>query len=240
MRTEATSRQVLCAARVMSSFLAFQPAENQRRWLERMSAIVARLEAGDRTQALALQANYFARFLELRPDAKRIVAGVLRNIGALGTLDRIDIQRSVAITLLSLGDHDLALRITREMLATSLALRQPNVLVKTLNLLGMILYGLADPEFAAVSEQARPLVSKAGAWRFSQASHWLPAEYYARCGDADKANLLAALHEDVILADGLPQSHSASPLSPPEWNAVQPHQRAVRRRFTGLRPLRAT
>lgn len=200
-RPEATSHHLLCAVRTISRFTHYRSAQSHRTWLNRIPAILDRLDKSDYTQALAFQANYCCRFPELIGDAKRQLGMILRDLQYLSPLDRFDVLMVNAVTFLVLDDQESALKSTREALSDAQTLGDSREAVRALNALGMILYMRCDSEFEVVSEQVRHMVAKHGAWRFSQTSHWIPAEYYARCGNSQRSLEASEFFNEVILAD---------------------------------------
>jgi DNA-binding CsgD family transcriptional regulator len=150
---------------------------------------------------LAYQANYCCRFPELVGDAKHQLSVVLRDLQNLSLREAFDVLMVNAATFLFLDDEESALESAREAVTIAQTLDDSNEIVKALNTLGMILYRRCDWEFEAISEQLRQMVVTLGAWRFSQASHWIPAEYYARCGNSQRSLEAARSLSEVILGD---------------------------------------
>lgn len=204
-RPHAKSHQLLCAIRTISRFTHHQPSSDQRAWLDRLPAIIERLDKPDYSQAFAYNANYCARFPELIGEAKRLVDVALQDVRSLDLRNRFDMLMVSTITFMQLDDEESAMRLSHEAVDAAQALNDPNELAKALNALGAILYKRCDPEFEAISEQLRKIVVTYGAWRFCQTSHWIPAEYYARCGDAARSLEASGLFDDVIFAD---EAHS--------------------------------
>ena len=188
--------------RAISRFMHFQGAESQRAWLKKMPAIIERLDQNDHTQAIAYQANYCSRYPEMHSIARHLLESVMCDIHLLDPTNRLDTQLTAVTAFLGLDEIGPAAEISREAVTLAKELGDPIAIAKTLNALGMILYAEGDSEYTLISEIARPIVTKSGAWRFSQSSHWLPAEYYARLGDSERALQASALHDEVILTDG--------------------------------------
>ncbi|MGA2392646.1 MAG: LuxR C-terminal-related transcriptional regulator [Candidatus Lustribacter sp.] len=200
-RPEATSLHLICAIRTISRFTHFRSAEIQRTWLTRLSAILHRLDKSDSTLALAYQANYCSRFPESIGQAKRLIDTVLNGVDHLDLQNRFDTLMVNVTTFILLDDEDSALKSTREAVSVAEALDDPHAVVKALNTLGSLLYQRCDRGFEEISEKLRQLVVTYGAWRFSLTSHWLPPEYYARSGNAEKSLEASALFNEVILGD---------------------------------------
>lgn len=201
-RSNAGSDHLLCAVRAISRFTHFQSTESQRAWLKRMPGIIERLNQPDHMQAIAYQASYCSRYPELHGDARRLLESVMCDIHDLDPRSRLDTQLTAVTAFLGLDEIGTATEISRDAVNLAKELGDPVPIAKTLNALGMILYAEGDPEYTLVSETSRPIIAKSGAWRFSQTSHWFPAEYYARLGDSERALQASALHDEVILTDG--------------------------------------
>lgn len=201
MRTEARSRDLLCAIRTISKFKHFDSATTHRSWLEQIPKIIDRLDKPDRAQAIAYQANYCSRFPETTDEAKRLLNGVLQQLPSLDLNSRFEVLMVNAVTFILLEDGDSALKSGREALKVGKMLNDPTNVLKAQNSLGIMLYNRCDHEFEIISEELRHLVAVKAAWRFSQTSHWLPAEYFARCGDSKRSQEVSALIDDVIVTD---------------------------------------
>jgi DNA-binding CsgD family transcriptional regulator len=200
-RIDATSPQLLCALRAIGGFTHFKSMERHRAWLNRMPEIIKRLEKPERIHGLACQANYYCRYSELHSEARRVLQDIAREMYDLDSKDRLDTQIVNASTFLGLNDITAAIQTSREAVDLATALGDLSDIARTQNILGLALYGMCEPEYASIADSMRDIVSKAGAWRFAQTSHWIPAEYYARLGDAIRARLALSLHDDVILFD---------------------------------------
>lgn len=201
LRPESKSNQLLGAIRAVSRFTHFSSAESQKAWLDRIPAIVDRLEKPDHTEALAYQANYCARFPEKMSDAQSLLRGVQYDLPHLEQQTRFNVLMVNASSYVWLDDEVSALESVREAVNVAETIGDPREMTKALNTLGILLYQRCDPEFEVISNTQRALVTTQGAWRYSLASHWLPSEYYARSGDVNQSKEIAAIFNDVILSD---------------------------------------
>ena len=200
-RTDASSRDLLHAIRVISGLTHFQSANGHKIWLSRMARLIERLDPRDYVQAIAYQANFCARYSELRSDAMRLVQDILLGMDGLDSSELFDTLLVTIVTFFCLSDINMALQLSRKAVALAQEVDDPRSTVKALNTLGVMLYNALDSEYESVSAASQAIVEKSGAWRFSQSSHWLPATYYARLGDAERARTASVFQGAVILAD---------------------------------------
>lgn len=200
-RPEVRSGDLLLALRTLSKFKQFDSPITHRAWLEQIPQIIDRLDKSDYAPAVAYQANYYSRFPESIDDARRLLNIVLSALPSLELKNRFEIMMVNATTYAFLDDDESALWSSREALTVAEALDEPLNILKALNALGIILHRRCDAEFEEVSTKLRRLVITHGAWRFSQTSHWLPAEFFARGGDSKRSREAEALIDDVIVTD---------------------------------------
>jgi DNA-binding CsgD family transcriptional regulator len=186
-RTDASSAHVLCAIRAIFRMANFQGTEEHQRWLELLPQYFERLDEADLIQAYAYQASLLARYPDSYREASTLVRSVQARINMLDPAARVDAFLSIASALYYLGENEASLHATHEAATLARLSGDARETARALNNYGLMLFHLHDPEVEAIFDPLRDAVERTGSWRFSHASHWLPAHYYALQG-----NLLAA------------------------------------------------
>gem|GEM_PF-2911516 len=200
-RSDSTSSELLCAIRATYRAIKMQPMTEQSLWQSRAPEIIGKLNGEDSLQAKAYQAQTFAIEIETKNEARALLQEISLSLKPLSLLARIKTQSIIATAYFYLEDRKSALRSAREALALAETTADIRERARTLNSLGTILLSEYDAEVEHIFEPLRDAVEQTGAWRFSEASHWLPGLYFAWKGDAEAARFGRALQESIIISD---------------------------------------
>lgn len=200
-RHDSTSSQRLSALKAIAFFTQFLSIGRRQQFVDRFKSIISQFNSTDRLEAFGLLQVFLASDKAHHAEARDLLQTVSRGANDANGRLRTHLYHTSAVTSLALGDFPAAIHFSRAALTNAESCDDFTGIVGCNNSLGISLYSAYDDEFLNVSEAGRQLVSKTGLWTLSQTSHWLVGEYFARCGDLERATSARSLHEDVIVGN---------------------------------------
>ena len=198
-RNEATSDQILRAARVTFRSLSLQTGDERTTWIARTPQIISRLNESDKNVAEAWLSAFLAQSQETQEASRALLRSSSTGIAVLLPSARIDALVMASIAHLYLNDLSNAMLTARWAMEAAHLLGDIRELARAMNNLGIIYWNAHDAELESLFVPLREAVERSGCWAFSQVSHWLPANYYLLSGDFEMATAVTALQFEIPL-----------------------------------------
>ncbi len=200
-RKDARSRDILLAIRQGYRAINGQAEMAQRKWLSDSGQLLSRLSNEDRIQADSYRASILARFSDTRDEARALLEQLGTKLHEMNTHGRLHAELLAAGALYYLSDRESAIRFSRAAISTAASFGNLREKARAQNGLGLMFYSARDREIETLFKPLREAVRQTGSWRFSQVSHWIPAEYYALKAEVAEFARALDLQKEIHLTD---------------------------------------